>query len=292
MIGDRRGVLHPLWWTSLIVLVVNDHFLKGADLLPGWVTGKLSDFAGLVVAPVCLVALLRLRRTWPRAAAFAVVALTFSAIQLSGSLASTVEAAVHSIGWTCRIWPDPTDLIALPVLFVAWRISTPRRPPRPASPKLRTAAAMAGALACLATSSNGPFPSAAYLVNTTRQTLVVDVHRVPQPIDCDAFEAAPTATVPLDSYELLRRDHLEPFVVTTLDREAPEPHPRVYECDAVLLRSSAFSDSILFWRQENAGEVQDYPPMADAPAPNAVYIERVGDELLLSGDLVRIWKVE
>ena len=34
---------------SLGVLVANDHFLKGSGLLPGWLTGKLSDLAGLVV---------------------------------------------------------------------------------------------------------------------------------------------------------------------------------------------------------------------------------------------------
>jgi hypothetical protein len=42
----------PMFGAALSVLVLNDHWLKGAGLLPGWLTGKLSDFAGLIVAPI------------------------------------------------------------------------------------------------------------------------------------------------------------------------------------------------------------------------------------------------
>lgn len=49
---STRPLRHPGFWSALGVLVVNDHWLKGAGVLPGWLTGKLSDFAGLVVAHV------------------------------------------------------------------------------------------------------------------------------------------------------------------------------------------------------------------------------------------------
>src|SRR5690606_18791254 len=49
----------PVTVASVIVLLLNDHVLKQA--WPGFVTGKLSDVAGLVVAPP-LAALLLLRR--------------------------------------------------------------------------------------------------------------------------------------------------------------------------------------------------------------------------------------
>jgi len=39
---------------GLAVLALNDHVLKGADVLPGWLTGKLSDFAGLLFFPLLL----------------------------------------------------------------------------------------------------------------------------------------------------------------------------------------------------------------------------------------------
>ena len=43
-------MLHPLFLVSLLVLLINDHIAK--DLYPGLITGKLSDFSGLVVLPV------------------------------------------------------------------------------------------------------------------------------------------------------------------------------------------------------------------------------------------------
>ena len=44
------SLLHPLFLVSLLVLLINDHIAK--DLYPGLITGKLSDFSGLVVLPV------------------------------------------------------------------------------------------------------------------------------------------------------------------------------------------------------------------------------------------------
>jgi hypothetical protein len=49
-----RALLTPTWLLALVVLALNDHLLKGAGLLPGAVTGKLSDLAGMLVAPVLL----------------------------------------------------------------------------------------------------------------------------------------------------------------------------------------------------------------------------------------------
>jgi hypothetical protein len=48
---------HPLVWTAFVLLLLNDHVLKGSGLLPGDVTGKLSDFAWLIVAPAFAAAL-------------------------------------------------------------------------------------------------------------------------------------------------------------------------------------------------------------------------------------------
>jgi len=53
-----RALSHPLWWAALALLVANDHVLKGAGLLPESLTGKLSDFAGMIVAPPLLGALI------------------------------------------------------------------------------------------------------------------------------------------------------------------------------------------------------------------------------------------
>ena len=47
-----RALASPVAVVSLVLLVLNDHLLKQA--WPGAVTGKLSDVAGLVVAPLLL----------------------------------------------------------------------------------------------------------------------------------------------------------------------------------------------------------------------------------------------
>jgi hypothetical protein len=58
------ALLHPFTLTALLVLAVNDHVLK--HLCPGVITGKLSDFAGVLLLPIFLHALLELAaaRLW------------------------------------------------------------------------------------------------------------------------------------------------------------------------------------------------------------------------------------
>src|SRR5690606_28492776 len=46
------ALLHPVTLLSLVVLVLNDHWLK--RVAPSVLSGKLSDFAGLVLAPLVL----------------------------------------------------------------------------------------------------------------------------------------------------------------------------------------------------------------------------------------------
>jgi hypothetical protein len=115
------------WWAALGVLVLNDHFLKGAGVLPGWLTGKLSDFAGLLVAPALLISALRLRASGTRAFAFAIVAMPFIAIKVSTTAARGLESLLAIAGIDWRIWSDPTDLVALGVFFPLWGLCAPRR---------------------------------------------------------------------------------------------------------------------------------------------------------------------
>ena len=87
-----RDLCHPLPLGMAAVVALNDHLLKAA--WPGWVTGKLSDVAGLAFFPVLLVALADVCASGAlsrdegrrRRAAWAATALTgavFSAVQLS-----------------------------------------------------------------------------------------------------------------------------------------------------------------------------------------------------------------
>jgi hypothetical protein len=134
-------LIHPIAVGALVLLVVNDHLLK--TLIPGVITGKLSDVAGMVLAPLVLatavtaLAPLRLRQA-PGWGAFVtygavlVVAVVFGltktwppATELYASGVATVRAPLRwllaaALGlppWTERIpvVRDPTDLVAIPL---------------------------------------------------------------------------------------------------------------------------------------------------------------------------------
>ncbi len=127
---------------AIVVLAVNDHLLKGAGLLPGWLTGKLSDFAGLLFFPLLLVTLYNLfvegvggllRRRFFGASpstlqlvfACILTGVVFSAVQIHPSAA---ELYARSSSWLAfwssappaRVVMDPSDILAVPMVFVAF----------------------------------------------------------------------------------------------------------------------------------------------------------------------------
>ena len=119
---------HPVSLAGIALLLFNDHLLKTA--FGTWWTGKLSDVAGLVFAPalVAVVASLIAPRARPAALARGAilgVGLTFALVK-----ATTVGATAASAAWTAVTGPalgtasvvrhDPTDLLALPALALAW----------------------------------------------------------------------------------------------------------------------------------------------------------------------------
>jgi len=127
-------LLRPGSLAAVAGLALNDHVLKGAGLLPGWITGKLSDVAGLYLFPLVLAALAD--------TAARVLHRTFSQRHLAG-LASGATALVFG---AVKLWPaanaalarvigpialDPTDLLALPMAFLAARVLTATSPPSP-----------------------------------------------------------------------------------------------------------------------------------------------------------------
>ncbi|MCX4241464.1 hypothetical protein [Paraliomyxa miuraensis] len=150
-----RALLHPAWLGSLAVLALNDHVLKGAGLLPPVITGKLSDFAGLIVAPVLLAVLLRVRGFGPWVACHVAVGAVFCAIQLSATCAAGLAALTKMVGVPWVITRDATDLLALPVLALSlWGLLPAMR--RSAARNARRSAeaglASVGLLCCVATS--------------------------------------------------------------------------------------------------------------------------------------------
>jgi hypothetical protein len=117
---------HPLSIAALLILLLNDHWLK--KVAPSWLTGKLSDVAGLVFVPFVLLALLtfalpvRCRKN-ERTLGWLVLFIVGGAFALIKTLPVARDAAAQLFesvfGWSIIIRIDPTDLLALPALLIA-----------------------------------------------------------------------------------------------------------------------------------------------------------------------------
>jgi hypothetical protein len=117
---------HPVSVLGLALLLVNDHVLKPALIpVPGAVTGKLSDVAGMVMFPPLLAVLMALLLPRARAKTLAVVALCVTAcgfcwLKFSWYAAELASAALTVVSGPSVLRADPADLLALPALALAW----------------------------------------------------------------------------------------------------------------------------------------------------------------------------
>jgi len=154
-----RWLAHPLTIGAAAVLLLNDHVFKQA--WPGLVTGKLSDVAGLVATPPVLGLLFGLVVT-ARIGAAAAVLLTgagFAVVKLTAVGAEVASAAWSVVNGPSVILADPSDLVALPALGLAWwvwsRVAT--APPLPDGAAFRLRVLVAGPFAVLAiTATSAP----------------------------------------------------------------------------------------------------------------------------------------
>lgn len=149
-----REFARPLPVVAVIVLALNDHVLKRAHVLPGWLTGKLSDVAGLFFFPVLLFALSAALLGKPRgrivrasilALATAVAFAFIKVVPAANALANRIIGDVTL---------DPSDLVALP--FAVASVVYLRRPPRVGAQRgevARRAAVVFAAIASIATSA-------------------------------------------------------------------------------------------------------------------------------------------
>jgi len=122
---------------SVIVLVVNDGYLKWAHT--SWVTGKLSDVAGLFFTPILVLAVLEFVWELPhklaRAVVYSGIALFFGWSQVSASGESaylglfSLSRFLPRWGSTVSLTQDTTDLLALVGLVLSfwWSGSAIRR---------------------------------------------------------------------------------------------------------------------------------------------------------------------
>lgn len=277
--GCRAWSTRPTWWLALALLVANDHYLKGANFLPSWLTGKLSDFAGLIVAPVVAVACVRARSTVQRGVVFAIVALTFASIKLDSSAARLVEQLLLLLGVRSRIWADPTDLVALAVLPLAWNVLGSPRVAVSSGEKSRWRsrfAAALGAVGCIATSSGPSGQASLYLLNATRQTQVVAVHRATGDA-CNNVDGDPEEALPPEAFTFERCVELSPFDLVELDPPgtgtAVDPERR---CDAVVIRGTGGQSVGIWWGDTTVRSIDAaYSDLDD----RRIKILQVGDEV-------------
>jgi hypothetical protein len=155
--GD--GLLHPVPLAAIALLALNDQVMKAA--WPGVLTGKLSDVAGLVFAPLAIVALAELlaaathrhrrpSQTW-LTIAVAAVGLGYVAVKLLPPAEIAYDWLLGAVQWPfaaiadvasgralsgirpVAVVPDATDLVALPALWLAHAIGSARVPREDAS---------------------------------------------------------------------------------------------------------------------------------------------------------------
>lgn len=137
--GDR--LLHPVALVASALYLGNDWWLKAAH--PGFVSGKLSDVAGMIVLPLTLYALLELgsgrllgRRVL--ACCIAVTVVGFGAVELWAPAEALWCWTWGAMQWPFRAaasalaggpvppvrpvvtWSDPTDLWTVPFGAAAW----------------------------------------------------------------------------------------------------------------------------------------------------------------------------
>src|SRR5690348_10820492 len=114
---------HPATVVARGLLVVNDHVLKAS--VPGLVTCKLGELAGLVLAPPLLAVVGTLLLPFLPARVAAVFGVASVGVGLIVVKATTSGAAAASVVWSAVAVPsliraDPTDLLTLPALLLAW----------------------------------------------------------------------------------------------------------------------------------------------------------------------------
>lgn len=248
--SPMRALRHPLFLTALVLLVLNDHVLKGSGLAPAWLTGKLSDFAGLIVAPMVLSAMISARTAPRRALAFGVVGAWFAAINIFPPAAAATEALLGAIGVPSRLWVDPSDLVALAAMPFAWHAMAHDGAAKRTRwmEKLALAAAVP---ACIATSPTLPQMSDAMIYNDTDGDIELTVRWASARVDCDAVSENLAEIVPASAFG-------PPGTFTVLENRAigldrDRSFSRVSTdvndgtCDVAMVSANGLPETIVLW---------------------------------------------
>lgn len=153
------ALAHPLSLLAAAGLLFNSQLAQAR--WPGFWTGKLSDLAWMVLAPLLAAAGLAALagRRWPltahrlEALALGGVGVVFVLVKTAAPVNTAVHTWANALGLTLKLALDPTDLLVLPGLWLAqwiWR--------RPITPRAHRWRGPAAALAALALLADSPAP--------------------------------------------------------------------------------------------------------------------------------------
>ncbi len=260
-----QSVVSPAWIFALGILIVNDHILKAA--LGNVFTGKLSDFAGLFLAPVLL--------------AFIVGVKTKRGLQLSGLAVGIVFAAINTSSTAASFWDrslsliypysttvDPTDLIALIMIpmGIIWFGSSVEQVQRK-NIYLGRVIAFVGLCASLASTNPQDeefVPMDSSVVSIYNQSNELHILRIRNldagiSLDCDVILKAPEKYLSANFFGeptewLLQSGQQIPIRVTEEVGQL---------CNAALVESETLPDVIVFWTNDLV--VKTFPFDFDIP---------------------------
>ncbi len=169
---------------AVVVLAVNDHYLKSE--YGNWLTGKLSDFAGLIVLAVVISALATSASIkHAKLVVHGAVGVWFVAMKTLSTAAYLTEQLFQAITpFSSQILVDPMDLLGLFGLPISWFIINDPRPLFDSLMLKRIAFALACA-SCLATSSPEE-PSTPNLLTDPESGQVVVVGRCRLDNQCES----------------------------------------------------------------------------------------------------------
>jgi hypothetical protein len=265
-------------------LLINDHVLKGSGLLPSWLTGKISDFAGMIVAPLAAVALTHARSSKARILIFAMVVLPFVLVKLSSRAADALSSCLTVCGIPSRIWADPTDLVALVVIPFAWRLlhaEASLATGRDSGRWFARVGALLGGLACLATSYGEAGYASLYLTNVTRHPVQVAIHRASLG-SCNTVNADSDVPLAEGRFTFERCVELGPFGLVTLDPPGTTAGiDPARSCDAVAIVAQNLGAVGVWWGDTTVVPVSSTDSEGEGRSERGLRLLQVGGELFV-----------
>jgi len=119
---------HPVSVLAALILILNALVLQ--PTWPSWWTGKIGDVAWLILVPslaglgLAVILPARWKVTQLEAGNFSLitVGLAFGSLKAIPLLNEGTVRLAMSMGFPLKLQLDPTDLLALPGLLIAWRI--------------------------------------------------------------------------------------------------------------------------------------------------------------------------